>query len=302
MSKRILITGGSGFVGHQLVPSLIEDGYEITILTRNVEKAQKTFAGQNITFISSLSQLDLGIKQHFIINLAGEPIADKNWSKQQKDILIKSRTKTTKDVVDYIEHAKFKPDLLISASAIGFYGFHDRRVFSERSTSIRCFASYLCKKWEKATVPAKKHTRVAIIRLGVVLGRDGGMLKKLLPSFKLGLGAVIGDGKQHMSWIHIADVVEIIKYLITQHDSQGIYNLTAPVAVTNKEFSQTFAKALNRPCFLKLPSCFVKTIFGQMGEELLLGSQNIMPQKLLSLGYEFKYPHLNQAMKDIFKD
>jgi uncharacterized protein len=302
MNKNILITGGTGFIGRNLINSLLSEGNnKITVITRDIEKAKKIDGFEQIEFLNSIDMLNRNIKYHIIINLAGASIADKKWSTEQKNILIKSRTKITRDIVNYISEAKQKPDLLISASAIGFYGFHNRRVFSERSTPMQCFASHLCKKWEREANLAKKHTRVAIIRLGVVFDKNGGMLKKLLPSFKLGLGAIIGNGKQYMSWIHMDDVISIINYLINQHDSQGIYNLTSPVAITNEEFSGELSKSLNRPCFMKLPSFIIKLMFGQMGEELLLGSQNVMPQRLLSLGYEFKYPHLKQAFSDIFK-
>ena len=293
---KYLITGGTGFIGKQLVESLLAQQAEVIVLTRDVAKAGKIF-GDKVKAISGISEIDKTETIDYIINLAGEPIADKKWSAEQKQKLISSRVNTTEAVIKLIEKLDKKPECLISASAIGYYGAQADNIVIESSVPNKEFTHDLCKAWEDSALKAKDMgVRVCITRLGVVLGKNGGALQKMLPAFKLGLGGKIGSGKQYFSWVHIEDVVSAINFLVKNEDSKGAYNLTSPNPITNAEFTKALGATVKRPTFCNMPAFIVKLIFGEMGDRLLLNGQRVIPERILKEGYSFKKEKINNAL------
>ncbi|MDX2164707.1 MAG: TIGR01777 family oxidoreductase [Gammaproteobacteria bacterium] len=266
----LLITGGTGFIGTQLQKHFAKKNIAVTLLKRD-SPIEGTFDG--------------------IINLAGHPLNKNRWNQKIKKLIYDSRISTTQRIVDYIKNTPHKPKFLISGSAIGYY------------EAENTFSHKLCHDWEKTAREAENYgVRVCLMRTGIVLGKNGGALATMLPAFKLGLGAQIGNGLQWMSWIHMNDLINMIDFIITHEEINGPVNFTAPHPVTHKAFVQTLAKTLHRPCLLKLPEFIVKMLFGQMGQELLLTGKPILPDKVLSLGYHFKFPLLKEALNDIFGD
>jgi uncharacterized protein (TIGR01777 family) len=295
-----LIAGGTGFIGKSLIENLLNQKHKITILTRNIANAKKIF-GKKVILIDDISQIAKDALVNCIINLAGEPIADKKWSRNQKEVLLQSRVKATKKIIDLIAALKIKPGALINASAIGYYGNCNDYELDENSLPKEEFTCQLCLEWEKEALKAEQFgVRTCIIRLGIVLGKNGGALRKMLPAFKMGLGGKIGNGRQFMSWIHICDVILAINFLLNKPELYGVFNFTAPNPVRNFEFSKSLAQTLNRPAFLKTPAFAVKMLFGEMGKALLLEGQKVLPTKLLTAGYKFKYENLNDALSEIY--
>jgi len=299
--KHILLTGGSGFIGQQLVPTLLNAGHTITIFTRNPKKTSAIFQ-QQVATIDNLD--DLTEDDHFdaVINLAGQGIGDQRWTDAVKQQLRDSRLITTADLVEYLKRAKQKPEVFISGSAIGVYGLHGDEKLDEQASGDDSFSSKLCRDWEAQAAEAEAlGIRCCYLRTGVVLGKNGGALSKMLPPFKMALGGPIGSGQQWMSWVHMDDLVGAILYTLETPSIQGPINGTAPNPVTNKEFSKTLGAALNRPAIIPMPEFVLKLMMGEMAEELLLSGQRVVPAKLTSSGFEFKYPHLDDALRDIIQ-
>ena len=296
---RVLVVGGSGFIGKTLCPKLLKNGNQVSVLTRSLNKPDGW--PESINFITELKNGD----EYYdvIINLAGEPLNKSRWNDEVKNNIYKSRIQTTQKIINFIEESESKPKLLISGSAIGFYGNHQEEIFTEESMPADDgFTHKLCEDWEKAAEQAVKYgTRVCLLRTGIVLGKNGGVLAEMTPIFNFGLGAKLGDGKQWMSWIHIDDVVDIIVFLIDNDHLSGPFNLTSPEAVSNERFSHELATTLHRPFFLTMPEFVVKMLFGEMGETLLLKGQRVVPSKLLSSGYRFKFSTIGLALEGIFK-
>ena len=292
----ILITGGTGFVGSYLVDFLMRNDFNITILTRNKNKVI-----DGIKAISDVNEIMPGDKIDVIFNLAGAPIS-KRWSDAYKKELVDSRIKTTADIIYLIKRLKKKPEVLISASAVGYYGSQGNNIIDEQTNPHNEFTHKLCKKWEGEALKAQKYgVRVCITRLGVVLGKKDGVLKKMLLPFKLGLGGQIGNAEQYFSWIHIADVIDAFIFLVENKDSKGIYNLTSPNPVTNKFFTKVLGKKLHRPTLFPMPAFMVKLLFGEMGETLLLKGQRVLPVNLEKSGFKFKYSKLEKALGELVK-
>lgn len=293
----ILITGGTGFIGSALCKQFKDLGFRVSIITRKL--TNKTKLDQSIDFITNLNN----INQYYdvIINLAGEPLNKRRWNEEVKQEIYNSRINTTKEIINYIEKSQVKTKLLISGSAIGYYGNDADKTFTENSTpGDTGFTHKLCNDWEQTALQAIQYgVRVCLIRTGIVLGKNGGALKELMTPFKFGLGAILGNGKQWMPWIHIQDMIEAIMFLINNDNLNGAFNLTAPTPVTNKEFSKQLAKSLERPCFLRLPNMVVKIMFGEMGETLLLNGQKVIPDKLIKSGYKFKFQDLDSALENL---
>ncbi len=293
----ILIVGGTGFIGSRLCKHFLQLNCRLSILTRGPTKYND--AVESLTFTSQLQKTDG--PYDIIINLAGEPLNKHRWSKQVKKNIYESRIQSTYKIIEYIKNTKVRPKLLINASAIGFYGNDANQIFTENSQPADDgFTHRLCHDWERAAMQAETcGVRVCCIRTGIVLDAQGGALKEMLLPFKLGLGAQFGNGKQWMSWIHMLDVIQAIDFLINRADLHGAFNLVAPFPVTNAQFTQSLAKTLNRPCFLKLPNIMVHAIFGEMGKSLLLDGQRVIPNRLLEAGYQFNYLRVEKAFKNI---
>lgn len=300
---KYLITGGTGFIGTKLVEKLLNNGDEVTIISRDPKKAEQKFNNKINTF-KEISDIN-GRYFDVIINLAGKGIADSNWSPKVKQEIYDSRINITKQLVLFISKLATKPKLLISASAIGYYGFSESQEFTENDDEINSnsFSHKLCADWELEAKKAENFgVRTVITRFGVVLGKNGGALKRMLTPFKFGLGGKIGSGRQYMSWIHLQDVIDSIEYIISNESINGAVNITAPNPVTNAEFTRNLAKSLNRPAFFHMPKTAVEILFGEMGKELLLKGQKVIPQKLKDSGFKFEYENLPNALVDIVKN
>ncbi|RDH84780.1 MAG: TIGR01777 family protein [endosymbiont of Galathealinum brachiosum] len=291
----VLITGGTGFIGSALCSLLLKDKHDVVVLSRHPEKIKSPLRG-----ISDLKQLVSDTFFDVVINLAGEPIADKKWSDQQKQKIIQSRINITQNLISYFEAMEHRPTLFISGSAIGYYGItaSDEGI-DETVSGDSSFSSQLCQQWESLALQAQKMgIRTCIIRTGIVLGNGGALGKMLLP-FKMGLGGIIGKGSQWMSWVHLHDLLGIILYCIDHAEMQGVINGTSPHPVTNRVFTKTLSDVLKRPSFLPMPAFVVKMLMGQMGEELLLAGKKVLPVKVLNAGYIFKYKQLKGALQDV---
>lgn len=294
----ILMTGGTGFLGKALIKSLLSQQAAITVLTRNPEKLQRHY-GRQVTAITQLSQITP--EQHFdaIINLAGAPIFAAPWTDVRKQILRNSRLHITQQLIDLIARLQYRPAVLISGSAIGYYGEQGDYVLHEDTLPVPDFSQALCADWENTALQAEDHgVRVCLIRTGLVLGAGGGMLQRLLLPFKLGLGGQLGHGQQWMSWIHLTDWVRIVHAMLHDKSMHGPYNATAPTPVRNAEFTQTLARALHRPARFQLSAWVLQTLLGEMAS-LLLGSQRVQPERLLAQQFQFQYPELNSALAQI---
>ena len=297
---KILITGGTGFIGSALTRSLTDQGYEVTVLSRNPDSVEK-ICGPGIKALNNLNQLKPEDTFQAIINLAGAPIFDARWSDARKQIIRDSRIGLTRQLVASMARMAVKPELLISGSAIGYYGDQGDTVLTEQSATHKDFSEQLCTDWENEAKKAEHlGGRVCLIRTGLVLAEGGGLLKRMLLPFRLGLGGRLGDGQQWMSWIHRQDWIAIARLMITDSSMQGAYNATAPNPVTNSEFARTLAHCLNRPALLPVPAWLLKILLGEMSG-LVLGSQRVMPERLLALGFKFQYTDLSSALNQVLR-
>lgn len=293
----VLITGGTGLIGKHLC-ELLKSQHQIYVLTRTPSKAQQIL-GTDIKVVSKVNDIDFNTLD-CVINLAGEPIANKRWTDKQKAIISNSRIKLTKQLSHAINQAETPPSVFISGSAIGYYGRQSTRAIDESYTDVHDeFSHQLCLKWEQAAQQAQSsNTRVCLLRTGIVLDKHQGALSKMQPAFKFGLGGAIGDGNQGMSWVHIDDMVALINFVIENEAIDGIINATSPNPVSNKEFSHQLGKVLNRPVKLTVPVWFLNLTMGEMAELLIYG-QYVKPTKLLNNGYNFRYPNLPEALNNI---
>ena len=295
MNTHIFVTGASGLIGQHLYQTL-QDTHHIHQLHR-INNDEKNDAPD---WDINVSAEHNAVTPHAIVHLAGENIAAKRWSHQQKKRLFNSRITGTKNLVEKILKSDHKPSTFLCASAIGFYGDRGDEILTETSPAGDNFSALLSKEWEEATKELTEHgIRVVNLRFGVVLSQTGGALKKMLLPFKCGLGGAIGNGQQHFSWISITDAVEAVKYILNNPDIHGPVNITAPNPVTNKLFSKTLAKALKRPAFLDMPAGICRLLFGEMADELLLSSQHVIPDKLLNHGYIFRHLDIEMAFSEI---
>ncbi|KGJ94450.1 TIGR01777 family oxidoreductase [Colwellia psychrerythraea] len=294
---KILVTGGTGLIGRHFI-SAFHHKYQFTVLTRNTQKAQ-LYLPQNIEYIEQLPE-----QNYFdvIINLAGEPIVDKRWTREQKENICQSRWIITEKIVAMIALSKDKPSCLISGSAIGYYGETGSESTHENAQITHPdFAHTLCQKWEELALKANEYCRVVLLRTGVVLANDGGALEKMRLPFSLGLGGKLGHGQQYMSWIHIDDMIHAIHFSLQIECIEGAINCTSPQAITNEAFTKALGKEVKRPTWFNVPAFMLTTLMGQ-GAELLLTSQNIYPQKLLSHGFHFNHCEIIDALADLMTE
>ncbi len=295
---KILITGGTGFIGRTLCHRLLEQGHRLIVLSRRPESVA-TLCGDTVTAISNLEDISPDESIDAVINLSGEGIADARWTRRRKQKLLDSRIDITEQLIAYVAKAIHKPSVMISGSAVGYYGNNNEPDLDKSTNNSDDFAQYLCKKWETAAEPVKQYgVRLCILRIGLVIGRGGGFVKRMLLPFKLGLGGRLGDGKQCMSWIHKDDLIAIIEMLLTSPDLEGIFDATAPGPVTNTEFSLCLAKNLNRPTIFPVPAIVLKVLLGEMSQ-LLLGGQKVIPERLIKQNFYFQFESLDSALKSI---
>ena len=290
---KFLITGATGFIGSKLCQELLSDGHRIVALTRQKNKIS---VHENLKYINDLDEENFNFD--VVINLAGATISE-YWTKKKQQEIRDSRLKITQKIVEKIINSETPPKLFISGSAIGFYGTSNSIIFSENSqaTKQNLFSQKLCKDWEEIALKAHDKARVVLLRTSVVVGEGGGIIKKLSIPFKFGLGGNIGDGKQIMSWIHLQDVMGILNLIMNNSSIVGAINLVAPNVCSNAEFSQKLARKFSRPRLFHMPKIIAQTLFGKMGEELLLSSQKIAPHKAIENGYDFKFSRIEEAIE-----
>lgn len=292
----ILVTGGTGFIGSALCPQLLIDGHQLTLLARHPDKAKRLF-GDQVATIRHLTELSDDTVIDAVINLAGEGVADRPWTAARKHQLHASRVALTEELVNVLRRREQRPSVLISGSAIGWYGDQGDTILEETANFTDGFMHTLCDDWEKAAKQAEElGIRVCLLRTGVVLGKSGGMLRRLLPIFGLGLGGRMGSGKQWTAWIGLNDMVNIIRALLADNSQSGVFNATAPKPVTNAEFTAVLASALGRPAFITIPEMVLRLATGEM-QALFLGSQRVVPSRLLAAGFRFRSPSLEECLR-----
>jgi uncharacterized protein (TIGR01777 family) len=296
--QRILVTGATGFVGKRLTAALTSAGHEVIALTRDPAKACDL--GAPIGVITSLDQLPSDLRLDAIVNLAGEPIADGLWTKRKRREILHSRVSITEALVSLIARLDSKPPVLVSGSAIGWYGLRGDERLDETAPGKACFSREVCEAWERTAQKAEQHgTRVVVMRTGLVLGTDGGLLARMLTPFEFGLGGPIGEGTQFMSWIERDDLVRLVIHAIETRELSGPLNATAPEPVSNTVFTAALGMALSRPAALRAPAKLLHILGGDFADELLLGGQRVVPAKALASGFRFRHETLGSALTDI---
>ncbi|MDP1635305.1 MAG: DUF1731 domain-containing protein [Gallionellaceae bacterium] len=349
---RILITGGTGLIGRQLCKVLLAEGHQLTVLSRKPETVAVK-CGAAVQAMAKLSEWTPDMTFEAVINLAGEPIVDERWTERRKQVLRDSRIALTEELVRRISAAEHKPSVLLSGSAIGYYGGRGDEVLEETSAAGTDFPAQLCVDWEAAASAAEKYgvrprhggaepsgagvaashllpqtagfaitsdlasvvgspsrmasssisnvseVRVCLLRTGLILSRDGGLLGRMVPPFKLGMGARLGDGRQWMSWVHIVDYVTMVLRLLHDEQMRGPYDMTSPQPVTNKEFTARLAAVLHRPAAFVAPASLLKLSLGEAAS-LLLEGQRVMPKRMLAAGQVIRFVKLEEALKDLY--
>ena len=299
---KVLVTGATGFVGKRVVAQLLEAGDEVVVLTRNIAKAALILGSKCKYYqwpdVFTLPPVEAFSGVDGIIHLMGEGIADKRWDEVQKKKIYDSRIVSTSKLIMVIKDLAVKPNVLVSGSAVGIYGDRGSEEITEKSVLGTDFLAGVCKDWEREANQALSFgVRVAIIRTGVVLGRNGGALKKMLPIFKLGGGGPIGKGSQYMSWIHVDDLASMYIEALKDPTVEGPYNGTSPYPTTSKDFAKTLGRTLKRPSFMAAPAFALKLVFGEMSTMLLEG-QKVLPSKFKDKKFRYRYPTLEMALKE----
>jgi uncharacterized protein (TIGR01777 family) len=304
---KLIIAGGTGFIGSRLFRQLADKGHSLTLLIRSISAAADSPNQTGIPWQPGSP----GAWEHIleealenadgVINLAGEPIAGKRWSAAQKRRLRSSRIDTTRALVTAIGKVKKKPAFLLNASAVGYYGPQGDEIITEESGRGGDFLAGLCSDWEEEAKRAENYgVRVIRLRTGIVLGKGGGALAKMVPPFKLFIGGPLGSGKQWMPWIHLEDEIGMIQFLMGNSSAQGAVNACAPNPVTTKEFCQALGSVLNRPCWAPIPAFALRLLLGEMAEMLVTG-QRAVPAAAERLGYRFRHPDLREALENILR-
>lgn len=298
MEKRILITGGTGFIGQSLCQKLIADGHTLTVLSRQSTHNVQAVCGR-VDAVTSLDQLRGNEGFEAVINLAGEGIADKRWSEARKQELRDSRIALTDQLVEVTRSWKMLPAVLVSGSAVGFYGDQgSNHQVTEDTPPHDEFTHRLCSDWEQAALRLEPAgVRVCLSRTGVVAGPGGGFLQRMLPPFKLGLGGRLGSGAQYMPWVHREDVVAALLWMMETDTAGGAYNVVSPNPVTNRQFTKCLAGVLGRPAIFPVPAPVLKIALGEMSRLLLTG-QKAIPARLQAEGFKFRFPDLGPALAD----
>lgn len=304
MSLHIVLTGATGLLGRTLLDALHARGERLTILTRNPVRAADTVPrgarvllwapGVTGEWKSAIDGADV------VIHLAGEPIAAGRWTAARKQRILDSRVRGTRDIVGAIEAATTKPRLLLSASAVGYYGENGDDVVDETAAAGTGFLAEVCSAWEQeARRAASSRTRVVMTRLGVVLTPRGGALGKMLPAFRFFVGGPIGPGTQWFPWVHLDDVIGIMLHAIDNASIEGALNVVSPGIVRNRDFATALGDALGRPAMFGVPAAVIRLLFGELGETLL-GSQRVHPTRTLASGYQFHYNTIDRALANLF--
>ena len=291
----ILITGGTGFIGRGLVPVLQREQHTITILTR-----QSLIGEKGLSYVRALEEIPADTAVDAVINLAGASLADKRWTGRYKREIVNSRLQTTQALISWLTAREQRPAVLLSGSAIGYYGHHQDEMLDEDAVCNPGFAQGLCREWEaEALKAAALGIRVCTLRLGVVLDSGGGAFEQMARPFRMGVGNWIGDGSQWLSWIHRTDVVRAIQFLLAQESLSGPFNITAPEPVTSRGFCDAMKHQRKTLIDLPMPAVLMRLALGEMAEELLISGQRVVPSKLQQAGFEFSFPVLEEALAEI---
>ncbi len=300
---KVAITGATGFIGKSLCPQLQGDGKELVLFARDTRSAQSSFPGARVIEwdavagpppVGSLDGIDA------VVHLLGEGIANGRWSSSRKRSIRESRVEGTRNLVQALRDSAQPPGLLVSSSAVGFYGSRGDEELDESSEPGGGFLGEVCQAWEaEARAAETLGVRTVLLRTGIVLSPEGGALAKMVPPFRMFVGGAVGSGKQWMSWIHMEDEVGLIRHLLNSESLQGPVNATAPGPVTNREFSKTLGRVLGRPSVLPVPALALKLLMGEMAQELLLNGQKVLPRRALADGYQFRFPELEGALRDL---
>lgn len=297
--NRLLITGGTGFIGRALCEYLIDKGYRLTVLTRDMGQPG-LIENTAIRYVSNLDDIAADHAIGAIINLAGQSLNSGRWNARLKRAFLESRLEATNKVVQWAGRQTETPRVIVSASAIGWYGHQDDTPLTERSDASDGFSHRLCERWEQAArAAADLGMRVVCLRIGIVLERDGGPLKAMLPPFSVGLGGPMGTGEQYWSWIHRKDLVRLIEFALDHPELVGAVNATAPEPVTQRRFAATLGAALHRPASIPMPAFAARLALGEFADEVLLNGQRVVPEKATYRGFEFEFADLASALDDI---
>jgi uncharacterized protein len=295
---RILVTGSTGLVGTAVVERLQEEGFEISRLVRTKWGMDEP----EIVWAPDRGEIDVEALEGFdgVVHLAGENISTGRWTEEKKQRIYSSRVEGTRRLCETFTQLDCPPKVLISASAIGYYGDRGVEILDEDSASGNSFLARVCRDWESATASAEAHgIRVVKLRIGMVLSAKGGALEKMLLPFKLGMGGVIGGGGAYMSWVAIDDLVDMVLFCLTTEQMRGPVNALSPRPVTNREFTKALGRVLSRPTLFPMPAFAVRLAFGEMGQELLLASARAIPKRLDASGFKFQYPDVEQALRHV---
>jgi uncharacterized protein (TIGR01777 family) len=302
---KIIVAGGTGFLGAPLGRALLQDGHHVVVLTRGAPSAGGPSAPRTVTWTPNgalgpwAGELDgAGV----VVNLAGESIAERRWTASQKQKILDSRLLATRSLAEAIRRAARPPQVFVSGSAVGYYGPRDDDIVTEDTPPGSDFLARVCVQWEtEARAAAGSHTRVVCLRTGLVLERDGGALPKMLPPFWLGAGGRVGSGRQYWPWIHRQDWIDLVRFAIRTPTVTGALNATAPFPVTNADFARALGRALRRPAFMPAPGFALKLLLGEMADALLLSGQRAVPAKAERAGHPFTCKQLDQALRAVFR-
>jgi uncharacterized protein len=292
---KIVVAGGTGFIGEPLVQRLLARGDDVAVLSRNPAKVRH---GRGLSWDGRTEGAWAGevAAADVVINLAGEGIADGRWTAERKSKLVASRLDSTGAIVEALRREPSRQRTLINASAIGFYGDRGEEVLDESATRGEGFLAGLVEQWEAAARKAEPLARVVLLRFGIVLAPDGGALEKMMLPFRFGAGGPVGSGRQWISWIDRSDLLRMIEWAIDNQGTRGVYNATAPEPVRNREFAKALGRALRRPAFMPAPAFAMKLAFGQMAEEALLAGQHVVPTRAGREGFRFERPTLENSL------
>ena len=296
-AMQVLVTGGTGFIGRALVPALRDAGHTVIVLSREARPDEKA-----CRYVTSLAALEAGESIGAVINLAGASLAARRWTRAYKQEIAESRLQTTREVLSLIARLNRAPDVLLNASAIGFYGHSEGVTLMETAAPVSTgFAQQLCADWERLALEAEAHkVRVCLMRIGVVLDRDGGALVQMAQSFRFGVASWLGNGRQWLSWVHREDVVNAMCHLLRRTDLSGPVNLTAPEPVTGRAFCNALRVHFRTLIAAGVPAPVMRLMVGEMADEILLDGQKVIPHVLLNAGFEFRYPDLRSALEAIY--
>ncbi len=298
---QILITGATGLIGRRLTERLLGQSHQITALTRTPERAAKIL-GPEVLLWKTLEDKTSLNGFDAVINLAGEPIADKRWTKEQKQKLCDSRWKVTERLATLINASQNPPTVFVSGSAIGYYGDQRQALVPEDEPPNKQFTWQLCERWEALALAAESdRTRVCLLRTGVVLAKRGGALAKMVLPFRAGLGGPLGDGQQYMPWIHLDDMVNGIIFLLMHETLSGPFNMVSPYPARNEQFSALLGEVLHRPAFMRVPAGLIRLLMGESAV-LVLGGQRAVPQRLEDAGFTYSHQELREALEDVLAE